>query len=248
MRRGSSPAGRPRRNGPRAVAGPLLALVVGLAAGSLVAGCRSDEPPPPEPTTAEREQQLQGQIREHSLDPWPHFELAKLYEAEGETDRAVEQYGAAINLLPPRTWTSPVYRLGALHQRLGELDAARRCYLEVLDTVAGDSTRYRSNPEYRAAALGVVSIAAALGELDARAPELAALHDRFLGELGGTEADWAAARKPPGREGATEGAKDHASDGAPAPRDGEPGSPGAAPPASAPKTDEAPAGPPPGGQ
>lgn len=79
-------------------------------------------------------------------------------------------------------------RLGALHHRLGNLDAAARCFGEVLDTVTGDTRKYRENTDFRLAARGLKVI------LEARDPrpeeQLAELRARFLGELGGTEEEW----------------------------------------------------------
>lgn len=162
-------------------------------------GCAQPDAPRSEGSSAEGEQardplaarqaELEAQAARNTLDPWPHYHLARLFEEQGELPRAIQEYGAAINRLPPRSYTTPMLRLGALHQRLGNADAAARCFAEVLDTVTGDSTKYRANPDFRLAARGLKAA------LEARTPvpaeRLAELRARFLGELGGTDEQWA---------------------------------------------------------
>ncbi|MCO5167344.1 MAG: tetratricopeptide repeat protein [Planctomycetes bacterium] len=134
---------------------------------------------------------------EGGIDPWPHYELALAHEERGDAERAIREYGKAINLLEPRTYTAPVFRLGVLHDRLGNLEAAARCFQEVVATVAGDSRRYRENPHYRLAAVGLRAVWEDLGQSDRRQDELAALRERFLRDFGGGDEEWAA--PPPWR-------------------------------------------------
>lgn len=161
-----------------------LALVLALV------GCGSAEPataPLNEPTPVDRFEALKAKHAADPLDPWPLYELAVYHDEQGQVDWAIRRYGEAINKLPPRGWTSPMLRLGKLHQRLGNEEAAARCFEEVLATTTGDSTRYRTNPDFRDAAVGLKTILEGRGE----AERLAALHERFMGELGGTEEAWA---------------------------------------------------------
>ena len=122
-------------------------------------------------------------------DPWPHYELGLLYDELGDDETALAHYGRAINLLPPRSYTRPVLNLGKIHHRQGRSDAAERCYREVLDTFPERPSLFRENPDYREAALGVGSILTDQGEDDT---QLEQLRTRYLGELGGTEAEWEA--------------------------------------------------------
>lgn len=138
------------------------------------------------PVTLEARIAEQRARAEGKQDPWPWYDLALLYEEAGDVPRAVQAYGNAINRLPPRTWTSPMLRLGLLHHRTGNVDAAARCYEEVLATVATEPAKYRTNPDYRQAALGLKALREAKGE------DVAALRARFTGELGGAEEEWAA--------------------------------------------------------
>lgn len=161
----------------------------GLALVLALVGCASTEPPPAELTPDERLASLKAKHAADPLDPWPLHELAVFHDEQGQVDWAIRRYGEAINKLPPRTWTTPMLRLGKLHQRLGNQEAAERCFKEVLATTTGDSRRYRSNPDFRDAALGLEAILEPRGE--AEAERLAALRERFLGELGGTEDAWA---------------------------------------------------------
>lgn len=165
----------------------VVALVLSLM------GCGSPEEPPPAPTPDERLAELKARLNSDPLDPWRYYELAVFHDEQGQIDWAIRRYGEAINKLPPRAWTSPMLRLGKLHQRLGNDEAAARCFDEVLATTTGDSQRYRTNPDFRDAALGLKVILEARGD-PAEAERLAALRERFLGELGGTEEAWA--RRP----------------------------------------------------
>jgi len=157
---------------------PLLACLGGVALALVACGG-----PPPAPAPAQTdEQRLQGRVRDNSLDPWPHYELARLYESQGQYGEAIREYGQCINLLPPRRHTRPVLDLGVLHQRLGNAAPARRCYREVLDTFPRDTRAFRQNQDYRVAARSLRLL------VDER--EQGELRARFLGELGGREPDW----------------------------------------------------------
>ena len=189
------PAGRPigRPTGRATASRRLLASSArGVLVLLLLVGASRCASPRPAPTPTETpEELLRGQIRDDSLDPWPHYELAKLYERRGDSARAIQEYGMAINLLPPRSATRPVLDLGVLHHRMGSLAAARRCYEEVLETFPSDTREFRRNPDFRRAALGLKPILIA-----ADAPrELERARERFLNELGGTEEEWE--RGPP---------------------------------------------------
>lgn len=173
---------------------------VGWLLALAVAGCAQPEGPRTQGAAAQvgdpaardpfaaRQAELEAQAARSTLDPWPHYHLARLFEEKGEFPRAIQEYGAAINRLPPRSYTTPMLRLGALHHRLGNLQAAARCFGEVLDTTTGDTTKYRENADFRLAARGLKTI------LEAQEPvpeaRLAELRARFLGELGGTEEQW----------------------------------------------------------
>ncbi len=171
-----------------------------LALLAALAGCAQPEGPRVEGAAAQvsdeaardpvaaRKASLEAQAARDSLDPWPHYHLARLFEEQGELPRAIQEYGAAINRLPPRSYTTPMLRLGALHHRLGNVDAAARCFGEVLDTVTGDTTKYRENADFRLAARGLKAILE--GQVPPPDDRLAALRARFLGELGGTEEQW----------------------------------------------------------
>lgn len=161
--------------------------VLALALVFALVGCGSTEPPP-EPTPDERFAALKAKHAADPLDPWPLYELAVFHDEQGQVDWAIRRYGEAINELPPRAWTSPMLRLGKLHQRLGNEEPAERCFEEVLATTTGDSRRYTTNPDFRDAAVGLKAILEKRGETE----RLAALRERFLGELGGTEEAWAA--------------------------------------------------------
>ena len=153
----------------------LLALALALVA------CAGDPPSAQGPTQTD-EQRLQARVRDDSLDPWPHYELARLHEAQGLYPEAIREYGQCINLLPPRRHTRPVLDLGVLHQRLGNEAPARRCYREVLDTFPRDTRAFRRNQDYRVAARSL--------RLLVDEGERAELRARFLSELGGREPDW----------------------------------------------------------
>lgn len=140
-----------------------------------------------EPASLEVRIEEQRARAEGRQDPWPFYELALLYEEAGDAPKAIQAYGSAINRLEPRTWTSPMFRLGLLHHRAGNVDAAARCFREVVATIAGDSTKYRTNPDFQQAALGLKAIAEQQGQ-----PVPDALHERFVRDFGGTEAEWQA--------------------------------------------------------
>lgn len=165
------------------------ARAAALALVFVLSGCGSSEPPP-ELTPDERLAYLKARLNSDPLDPWRYYELAVFHDEQGQVDWAIRRYGEAINRLPPRAWTTPMLRLGKLHQRLGNEVAAERCFEEVLATTTGDSRLYVTNPDFRDAALGLKAIVERRGEPEAG--RLAALHERFLGELGGTEEAWAA--------------------------------------------------------
>ncbi|RMG14484.1 MAG: tetratricopeptide repeat protein [Planctomycetota bacterium] len=152
-------------------------------------GCASPPPPPPGPPS---EALLRARIKNDSLDPWPRYELARLYERQGRIPEALHEYGQAILLLPPRSATRPTLALGALHHRLGNLEAAARCYRDVLATIPSDTAFYRSNGDYRAAARGLKAILEAQG---GAASALQALHERYLDDFGGSAEEWE--RPPP---------------------------------------------------
>ncbi|MGE0712282.1 MAG: type IV pilus biogenesis/stability protein PilW [Planctomycetota bacterium] len=153
-----------------------------LAAGLALAACGGDPPPADEVPSPE---QLRAAAQRDTLDPWPHYGLARWAEAEGRWDEAVREYGQTINLLPPRRVTRPMLDLGVLHHRMGHLAPARRCYLEVLDTQPGSGAGYRKNQDYRAAARSLRALALAQGE-----PVDEALAWRFVDELGGDPREW----------------------------------------------------------
>lgn len=169
-----------------------------LVAAAAVAGCAQPEAPRSQGASREvdgghyplaaRQDELERQVARDTLDPWPHYHLARLFEERGEFPRAIQEYGAAINRLPPRSYTTPMLRLGALQQRLGNGEAAARCFGEVLDTVTGDATKYRENPDFRLAARGLKTVLAA--QEPPPQERLDALRARFLGELGGTQEQW----------------------------------------------------------
>lgn len=168
----------------RRAARPLAALrALAVAAAALGLGCAS--PPPAAPPS---EKELLARAAADSRDPWPHLALARLYAKRGDAALAIDEYGETISRLPARTVTTPVLELGVLHDLLGNPDAALRCFREVLDTFPADTRRFRSNPDYRLAARGARALLVARGELS----EAATLRERFLGELGGTLAEWEA--------------------------------------------------------
>lgn len=169
----------------RRVARPLAPLRALALAGAALAGLGCATPPPAGPPS---EEELLARAAADSRDPWPHLGLARLYARRGDATLAIEEYGEAISRLPPRTVTTPVLELGVLHDLLGNPDAALRCFREVLDTFPRDTRRYRTNPDYRLAARGARALLVVRGELS----ETAALRERFLGELGGTLAEWEA--------------------------------------------------------
>jgi len=151
----------------------------------LVLGC-SDPGPKPE-TPAERRTRCEKEIAASGDRDWrPYFELGALDESEGDLDKAVDHYGAAVALLPPRRITRPALSLGRVHLKRNNLEAARRLFEEVLGTVPEDAALYRQNPDYREAALG-------LKEVFAHSPDPKAeerVRERFLDELGGSEREW----------------------------------------------------------
>ncbi len=159
----------------------LLVLLVALAACS--------EPAPKPESPAQRRTRCEKRLVESgNKDPWAYFELGELDEAENDLERAVEDYGAAVALLPPRRVTRPALSLGRVHLKRGRLEPARRMFEEVLQTVPDDSKRYKENPDFRAAALG-------LKEVFEKAPDPRAeerVRARFLDELGGAAKDWPA--------------------------------------------------------
>jgi len=162
---------------------PPLNFVLGPLVLSLAA---CEAPPEPDPPPRD-EDSLQAEAQADTLDPWPHYHLARLYERRGSYDLAIGEYGAAINRLAPRSATRPVLDLGILHHRLGNPEPALRCYREVLATFPGDTRLLQTNPDFRHAALGAKALLT--GPDDAARVE--ELHRRFVEELGGAEADWA---------------------------------------------------------
>jgi tetratricopeptide (TPR) repeat protein len=144
-----------------------LVLLVALAA------CASDPAPAPRRDSGDK-------------DPWAYFERGAADEAAGDLDKAVEEYGAAVALLPARRVTRPAVSLGRVHLKRARWEPARRMFEEVLNTVPDDIRRYKENPDYREAALGLKEVFAHIS--DPRAEERA--RARFLDEMGGSEKDW----------------------------------------------------------
>lgn len=152
-------------------------------------GCPTFHPKPERderPIESYSERDLRMMAKADTLDPWPHFGLGVHAERKKNHDRAIFEYGECINRLPPRRYTRPMIALGILHHRLGSLRAARRCYLEVLETFPSKSTTFKKNPDYKSAALGLKPMHVAARETEA----LARLKKRFIDEFGGSEAEW----------------------------------------------------------
>ena len=143
---------------------------------------------------AARKERLRKAMERDSTDPWPHYDLAKLLEAEGDLDGAVMEYGECMHRLPPRSATRPALDLAKLHQRRGNGLAAARLFTEVLDTFPADTARFRTNPDYREAALGLAHELRAR-ETPAAARELEALEARYRLDFGGPPAAWG--QRPP---------------------------------------------------
>lgn len=155
-----------------------------LIAVAFAVGCAGD--PPRRPLT---EAELVAATRADSLDPWPHYDLARHYERRRNYKAAIHHYGMAINKVTPRTATGPMLSLGVLHHRLQHAEPAERCYREVLATVPSDTAYYVSNPDFRVA---ILSLAAILAGRDGAGEELERLRLRFLEDCGGTQAKWEA--------------------------------------------------------
>jgi tetratricopeptide (TPR) repeat protein len=156
----------------------VLALVV-------LAACSSPEAKPETP--AERRARCEKRLVDAGdKDPWAFYELAQLDEQEGELARAIDEYGSAVSLLPPKRYTGPALGLGRVHMKLSRWEPARRMFDEVLQTVPEDPALYRKNGDYREAALGLKEVYAHVK--DERAA--ARTRQRFLDEFGGKPSEW----------------------------------------------------------
>lgn len=165
-----------------------MRALVAVLALSLLAGCSSDPETQPE-TPAQRRARCEKKLVDTGdKDPWAHQELGELDEAEGDLDKAVEEYGSAVALLPARHVTRPALSLGRVHLKRGRWEPARRMFDEVLQTVPSEPRLYKENPDYREAALGLKEVFA--HEPDPRAEERA--RQRFLDDFGGAAKDWPA--------------------------------------------------------
>jgi tetratricopeptide (TPR) repeat protein len=151
----------------------------------LVIGCSS--PPTKPETPAERDARIEKAIAKNpNGDPWPYYERGQIEEERGDLDRAVEDYGTAVSILPPRKVTRPALALGRVHWKLKHAAPARRVLEEVVTTIPSDPKLYVENPDFREAALILKEIYAQ--EKDVRASEK--LRARFLDEFGGKPSDW----------------------------------------------------------
>ncbi len=161
-------------------------LVPLVLAPLILAACSSAPEPVPETREQRRVRCEKALVASGDKDPWAFFELGQIDEEEGELEKAVEDYGSAVALLPARSVTRPALSLARVHAKLGHWDPARRMYEEVLETVAVDARYYRENPDYRAAALGLKEVF----EHRPDVPAASRVRERFLGELGGKASDW----------------------------------------------------------
>ncbi|MBI3724317.1 hypothetical protein HY251_10255 [bacterium] len=152
-----------------------------------ILGCGDPEPAPrPEGDDARRTRLEKRLADAGNKDPWAFYELGEIDERQGELDRAVEDYGAAVALLPPYRATRPALALGRVHLARGKLEPARRMLEEVIATIASDPRSYHENPDYREASLLLKKIY----EHDKDARAAARLRERFLEEFGGKIEDW----------------------------------------------------------
>ncbi|HZU96074.1 MAG TPA: hypothetical protein VFF73_05150 [Planctomycetota bacterium] len=157
----------------------LLALII------FIAGCAS--PPDQKCTPDERRGYCEKVLgNTGNKDPWAHYELGTLDEADGNVESAVLHYGAAVANLPPRRFTRPALRWGQALAKLHRPDAARRAFMEVVLTVAPDPGLYKTNPDYRAAALGLRDVFQQVPD----SAEEQRVRARFLEEMGGREDEW----------------------------------------------------------
>jgi tetratricopeptide (TPR) repeat protein len=155
----------------------------------LLLGCSSEEPEKrPESPEQKRSRLEKRLVDTGDKDPWAYLELGELDESEGDLEKAVQDYGASVALLPAQKYTRPAVSLGRVHLKRMKWEPARRMFEEVLRTVPSESKLYKENPDYREAALGLKEVFAHLP--DERAAERT--RQRFLDELGGAEKDWPA--------------------------------------------------------